>query len=212
MIIPFYLPPRASLRKIQWDDHSNGSGCHWWDFLYIRSTISIISPNTQDILYEGYWLLHSTFLLTGKWRLQMVQWLIQDYTTEPVVRPRSLPWSLHSVLIIRWPSLKCLKKYTVPKQCQLWQSYYNTYGWLLPFHCFLFPMLAERIPLTKMKTMQETLGEKKKKTWWKISQRKKLTACPIILLMTQGRLFIPWETTRMGVCWEDGAPQCSMVH
>ena len=105
MIVPFYLPPRASLRKIQWDDHSNGNGCHCWDFLYTKCIISIISLNTQDILYERHWLLHSTFLLTGRWRLQMVLWLIQDYTTEPVFRPRSL----HGILIIRWPSLKCLK-------------------------------------------------------------------------------------------------------
>lgn len=28
MMKPFYLPPRASLRRIQWDDHSNDTGCH----------------------------------------------------------------------------------------------------------------------------------------------------------------------------------------
>lgn len=38
--------------------------------------------------------------------------------------------------------------------------YYNTDSWLLTLLCFLFPMLGERIPLTKMKTMRETLREK----------------------------------------------------
>ena len=36
-----------------------------------------------------------------KLRLQMVIRLTQDYTTGPIVRPRSLPWSLHSILIIK---------------------------------------------------------------------------------------------------------------
>ena len=28
MMNPFYLPPQASLRRIQWDDHSEYNGCH----------------------------------------------------------------------------------------------------------------------------------------------------------------------------------------
>ena len=69
---------------------------------YISETLypsSHLIPKTFHMGEGG--LLHSTFLPVEKLRLQMVVWLTQDYTTEPVVRSRSLPWSLHSILIIK---------------------------------------------------------------------------------------------------------------
>ena len=40
---PFYILPWASMRRIQWNGNSNASGCHCWDFLFIRYLISITS-------------------------------------------------------------------------------------------------------------------------------------------------------------------------
>ena len=48
-----------------------------------------------------------------------------------------------------------LGKYTVPLQCQVWQSYYNTDSWLLTLLCFLFPVLNKRIPIKKKQALQE---------------------------------------------------------
>lgn len=46
-----------------------------------------------------FFLLH---LFTNREiEFSMVICLTQDYATEPVFRPRSLPWSLHGILIIR---------------------------------------------------------------------------------------------------------------
>ena len=73
MMNPFYFPPLASLRRVQWDDHSNGNGCHCWDFLYIRCITSIISLNIQAILCGGWcwWgFFYCTFLPTGKLSFQ----------------------------------------------------------------------------------------------------------------------------------------------
>ena len=51
-----------------------------------------------------------------------------------------------------------LGKYTVPLQCQVWQSYYNTDSWLLTLLCFLFPMLNKRIPVKKKQALQVSVG------------------------------------------------------
>ena len=72
------LTPSQSLRKIQWDGHSKGFHC--WDFLYNTYITSIMLLNMQNILHWEWGLLHSTFFIKGKPRLQMVIWLTHDYT------------------------------------------------------------------------------------------------------------------------------------
>ena len=54
--------------------------------------------------------------------------------------------------------IRMLGKYTVPLQCQVWQSYYNTDSWLLTLLCFLFPMLNKRIPVKKKQALQVSVG------------------------------------------------------
>ena len=65
-------------------------------------------------------------------RLQMVIWFTQDYTTEPVCRPRSLT----RLCMAFWQKvtlIKMLGGYTVPLQCQIQQSYLVTAISLFPF-------------------------------------------------------------------------------
>ena len=108
----------------------------------------------------GWGLLHSTFLPMRKLRLLLVIRLIQDYMTEPVFRPRSLPWYFHGISIITWHSQKRLEN----TQCH-YKAGYDSYTLTWTSDCCLFfvfssSLLCERIPLMKMSTMQKTLKGK----------------------------------------------------
>ena len=64
---PFYLFPWASMRRIQWDGNSSASGCHCWDFLFIRYLISITSLIPKISYSEGLYCYIPPFYWRGDW-------------------------------------------------------------------------------------------------------------------------------------------------
>ena len=105
---PFYLLPWASMRRIQWDGNSSASGCHCWDFLFIRHLISITSLSPRCPIWR-VWIITFHHFTKGRLRPHMVIWLTQHYRTESLFKPMSLPWNMHKILIIRW-LIKMMRK------------------------------------------------------------------------------------------------------
>ena len=118
---PFYLLPWASMRSIHWGGNSNASGCHCWDFLFIRHLMSITSLSPRCPIWK-VWIITFHHFTERILRPHMVLWLIQHYRTESLFKPMSLSWYMHKILIIRW-LIKMIGKYTGPFQ---WQLYLNT--------------------------------------------------------------------------------------
>ena len=85
---PFYLLPWASMRRIQWGGNSSASGCHCWDFLFIRHLISITSLSPRYPIWR-VWIIIFTILLKGRLRLHMIIWLTQHYRTKSLLKHMS---------------------------------------------------------------------------------------------------------------------------
>ena len=62
---PFYLLPWASMRRIQWDGNSSASGCHCWDFLFIRHLISITSLSPRYPIWR-VWIITFHYFTKGE--------------------------------------------------------------------------------------------------------------------------------------------------
>ena len=100
--------------RIQSDGNSNAKGSFLRLPIYQVPYIHHFTC-PQDILFGGFGLLHSTILLRGRLRHHMVIWLIPDCRSECVIKPMSLSWYMHKILIIAC-LIKMITKFTGPLQ------------------------------------------------------------------------------------------------
>ena len=115
-------PPSTSFPELLWEGYSGTATAVLVVVIvetsYLSGTLYPSLHYPQDILFGVFESLHSTILLKGRLGPHMVIWLTQYYRTESLFKPTSLPWNMHTILIIRWLIIM-MRKYSVLLQWQL---------------------------------------------------------------------------------------------